>query len=292
MKKVRISKYLKLKYLRVRYFKAFYNKIKNRIIINFLKKKYDGDPFVKQTKINNYNILVFVNDGIGRQIFGLKQYELVQTQFLKKVIKENWINFDIGSNIGYYTLLLAKLSPQGQTHAFEPNKLVYDLLNLNTSINNLRNVFTNNVALGDRSGYDKFNITKDSGFSSFKDTKRMKISKVVKIKTKTIDSYMLENKIEKVDFIKIDAEGAEKLVLAGGRKSLKKLKPKIISIEVCKQNLKSFRESGSSIVNFLNNFGYIPHILSKNRLSLFDKKSFSGSQNIYFVYKDYCGRIR
>lgn len=280
-----ILNHLKKKNFKLKYFKAFYNKIKNRLIVNYLKKRYGNRLSLKPARINNYDMFVFVNEGIGRQIFGLKKYEQTDTKFLKKIIQKDWISFDIGANIGYYTLLLARLSSRGQVHVFEPSNLPYCLLNLNISINKLENVSTNMIAFANRNGCENFNITQDSGFSSFKDTKRMEICKIVKVKTKTLDSYVLENNIKKIDFMKMDVEGAEKLVLKGAQKTLRKLKPKLLMIEICPENLTVFREKPSSIINFLAKFNYHPHVLSKGKLTALNSEFNYRSKNIFFVYK-------
>lgn len=274
------------------YIKSLYFYYKNKIISNYLTKKYQGKLTVKQTTINNLDILVFLNDSVGRQIYGLGKYELDDSLFLKKIIKKDWHSIDIGANIGYYSLLLAQLSPQGKIYAFEPVKMAFHLLSLNILINGFNNVITSSKALANRNGYQKFNIMVDTGLSSFKNTGRIKIASKVKVQTITLDSYVEKNKIRRIDFVKIDVEGAEKLVLDGAKRSLRKLKPKIIMIEICSENLMAFGEDGSSIVDFLNNFGYVPYILYENKLNLFRQNVYTRNQNIYFVSRDYCKKVK
>jgi len=291
---MKIIKYLKPKYFKLKYFKLFFRHIynkKNKLILRYLKNRYANTTFIKQTKINNYNILVFLNNGIGRQIYGIKKYETANTEFLKKLVKKGWISLDVGANIGYYTLLLATLSQNGKVYAFEPNRLDYNVLKLNTSINNFKNITTNNLALSNKNSYETFNITQDSGFSSFRDTQREKIDKIIKVKTKTLDSYVEKNNIKRIDFIKLDIEGAEKIMLEGAQKTLTTIKPKIMMIEICKENLKPYQETGETVINFLNQFHYQPYILKNNKLELFNTKEYGKSIDIYFIHKNYIANI-
>uniref|UniRef100_A0A7V4KEE3 FkbM family methyltransferase n=1 Tax=Fervidobacterium pennivorans TaxID=93466 RepID=A0A7V4KEE3_FERPE len=57
--------------------------------------------------------------------------------------------------------------------------------------------------------------------------KLCKYKKSVKVKTTTIDEFVKENKIERVDFIKIDAEGAEREIIKGARETIKNFKPRM-----------------------------------------------------------------
>ncbi len=274
-------------YFKIKYIKILYNKIKNKTILNYLKKQYT-QPTLKQTKINNYKIAVFLNDGIGRQIYGLKQYEKVHTDFLKTIINKDWICLDIGANIGYYTLLLSKLARNGKIYSFEPNSTNFQLLNLNVYINDFQNVITNQIALSNENNYQNFKITKDSAFASFKNTERSEVINTVKVKTKKFDDYVREKGIEKIDFIKIDVEGAEKLVLDGAQNVLDSLRPKIILAELCEDNLRPFNANKESIINFLKNLNYSPFNLSNNKLTLNVQTK---SQDIYFVHQSYLDQI-
>jgi len=275
-------------YFKLKYIKILYNKIKNKTILNYLKKQYT-QPTLKQTKINNYKIAVFLNDGIGRQIYGLKKYEKEHTNFLKTIINKDWVCLDIGANIGYYTLLLSKLARNGKIYSFEPNSTNFQLLNLNVYINDFQNVITNQIALSNENNYQNFKITKDSAFASFKNTERSEVIDEVKVKTKKLDDYIQEKEIKKIDFIKIDVEGAEKLVLDGAQNILQALKPKIILTELCEDNLRPFNENGVSITNFLKNFNYSPFSLSNSKL----KPNIQNKhQDMYFVHQSYQGQIK
>ena len=262
-------------------------KIKNKSVIGFYKRAYTGKILPKKGKINDLHIFAFANNGLGRQILGLKKYEDLSTNFIKKHAKKDWVSLDIGANIGYFSLLLAKLSPNGEVHSFEPGKLDYSLLNINSAINNFGNIHLNNFALSNENGSSKFIITEDSGFSSFKDTARVKIKETTTVKTMKLDDYVSEKNIDKIDFIKMDIEGAEKMVLEGAENTLKTIKPKIILLEVCKENLLPFNEDGNSVLNYIKQFDYHFFTISKNNLIPFSEENFGKSTDICCVHKDF-----
>jgi FkbM family methyltransferase len=271
-------------------FSTFMDKTKRFIKVkkmNSFQKRFANTTLIKQTKINNCHLLVSSNNSIGQQILALKQYEKANTNFLKKIIKKDWVCIDIGANIGYYTCLLAKMCPLGKIYAFEPSDIDFSLLSLNIYLNNFKNVHLNNLAIGNKNGFNNFNITIDSGLSSLKDTKRGKVDKVKKVKIQTLDSYVLENQIDRVDFIKIDVEGAEMLILKGSRYCLEKLKPNIIQIEICIKNLKAYKISGFSIINLLKKHNFTPYQLVNNRLSLYKELIINKDVDLFFIRKTY-----
>ena len=118
--------------------------------------------------------------------------------------------FDIGANIGAASVLLAERFPQARIYAFEPMADNFELLKKN--IEGLANVTPVQLALSDSSGGrelihspDKFNL---GGYSFFqhgapKDTPRTQVA------TATPAEFMREHRIEGVDLIKVDTEGAE-----------------------------------------------------------------------------------
>jgi FkbM family methyltransferase len=262
-------------------------KIKNRLFLNLLKNKIGNKKIVKQTKINGQAIIVPLNSGIGREICALKKYEEKNTIFLKKIVEKDWISLDIGSNIGYYSLLLSKLSPEGEIYAFDPNKNNNIFLDISIYLNDLKNITINQIALSDKNGESEFFIAEDAGFSSFHDTKRIRIEKSLKVQTLSLDNFVEKNNIKKIDFIKMDAEGAEKMILDGAKKTIELLKPKIIMAEICPENLKPFGTDGRQIIDFFNNFKYLPYILKNNRLCKLTEIENIKNIDAYFINKDY-----
>ena len=138
--------------------------------------------------------------------------------------------FDIGANIGIYTLVAAaRLQGHGAVHAFEPNPDVFPWLARNADRNCFAHARLVQLALSDFDGEAKFFLPKNGAWTNgsliegFADQASSQV-----IETMRFDTYCSKFGIEKVDLIKIDVEGAELKVLNGMGGLLEKWKPDII----------------------------------------------------------------
>lgn len=131
---------------------------------------------------------------------------------------------DAGAHYGFYTLHASRLvGDEGIILAFEPHPNNYKGLLMNLHLSRIKNVEGFNIALGDFDGQTKLYISSHSGWhSTFFRTK-----KFLKVKMSKIDTIVNKLGLEKVDLIKIDAEGAELNILKGATITIKRYKPKI-----------------------------------------------------------------
>ncbi len=127
---------------------------------------------------------------------------------------------DAGGNIGLTALMLSHLLPDGHVHVFEalPANVAY--LRQNVSGNGLRNVSVNAVALGDRRGRISMHGV---GSSS-----HVAPSGQADIPMVTLDGYVAEAGLGRVDFVKMDVEGFEPAVLAGAAGLIERFRPPIL----------------------------------------------------------------
>jgi FkbM family methyltransferase len=128
--------------------------------------------------------------------------------------------FDIGANMGYYTLIAAKkVGPTGRVDSFEPSPRMFNELKFNLELNKFNNVHINNIALGDEPGvarlsrYDRGREV--YGSLSTRSFPGATIIGYDEVALETLDNYMVKKGIKQVDMIKMDVEGAEFLVLKG-----------------------------------------------------------------------------
>lgn len=156
-------------------------------------------------------------------------WEILITGFFKKIIREGMTVVEVGSNIGYYTLLASYLvGAHGKVYAFEANPDVFNTLFRNVEINDFMDRVTLvNKAVIDKSQKLKFNQLKyyHGSSSIIKDKtylgKYVDEAKTIDVDATSIDEYFGGRDI-KVDVMKIDAEGAEGLIFKGMRKLLEK----------------------------------------------------------------------
>ena len=218
MLKEEYSKKLFEKIIRYRYMLAFYpnsfidNKQKinlsikygslnifhwglKRILFYFQKSKYPNE-------IENF--LLFY-------IFGLKQYD-VKNIF---EVKEDATIFDIGAWKGDTAYFFSKkCSNKARIYAFEPDDYAFQILEKIKEKYKLNNIITKNILLS--------NAEKEIDFVSM-----IENTPTIKKNAITIDKFVEENNFEKIDYIKMDVEGAERNILEGAIKTIKKFKPSL-----------------------------------------------------------------
>jgi FkbM family methyltransferase len=145
-------------------------------------------------------------------------YEPFETALFKKEIKTGQTVLDIGANIGYYTLIAAKLvGPRGKVYAFEPDPDNFSLLKKNIESNGYTNVILANQAVSDKTKTAKLFLNKtNKGDHRLYDSHDNRSS--ISVQTVKLDDFFKKlNK--KIDFIKMDIQGSE----AGALKGLKLL---------------------------------------------------------------------
>jgi FkbM family methyltransferase len=252
------------------------NKMKGLVLSE--KKK------IKQTKINGHEILVPVNEGIGWMIYYLKHFNKKETDFIRRIVEKNWVCFDIGANIGYYSLLFASLYKEVDVHSFEPQLLCYHLLNSSMLLNSFDNIKLNNFALSNYNGVSEFSISTKCESSSFVHTEMSPLEKKIQVDVHKLDDYIKEHEIKKIDFMKIDVEGSEKLVLEGAIETLssKDLQPKLLLVELYEPNLVYYNTSIDEIVTLLNSYGYKAYVIPKKNLVTFTKEHHDIFYNVFF----------
>ncbi len=148
-----------------------------------------------------------------REIYVWKAYERIRE------VKPGDVVVDAGAMVGTFTL---KAASQGASRilAFEPFPSSFELLNENIKRNELNNVDAFDVALSQCNGEMKLWSHENPGSQSLTDMKDPK--KFIMVPTKRLDDVLKEEDVEHVDFIKIDVEGAETLVLMGAKETLKR----------------------------------------------------------------------
>jgi FkbM family methyltransferase len=148
-------------------------------------------------------------------------HEKLETEIFKKEIKRGDIVLDIGANIGYYTLIAARIvGDKGKVFAFEPDPENFSLLKKNIAINGYKNVTPVQKAVSDKFRKIKLFLSEDNkaGHRIYDD---MTGKKFISVGAVVIDDFLKGNK---VDFVKMDVEGAEGKALAGMSKIIKENK--------------------------------------------------------------------
>jgi len=183
---------------------------------------------------------------------------------------------DIGANKGQISIPISHfLNGKGEIHCFEPVKRSYELLKKNISYEKpITKIKLNNFALGDSNTEVDIKIPEnDDTQASIKNHKihSWKYTDNIitqKVKMMTLDTYVKENCLQKIDFIKCDVEGAEMLVMRGAKNILTSLEPPILKLEIYKEWTKTFGYEPQDIIKFLEKYGdYKAYHISPNGLN-------------------------
>lgn len=195
--------------------------------------------------------------------------------------------FDIGANIGWYSLNFAQLPNVEKIYAFEPIPYTYDYLKKHLQINNIRNVSAFNFAFSDTAGEKIFYWTKNEAVGASMANiikERHKISKI-KCKATTIDKFM-KNRPGGLDLIKCDVEGAELFVFKGAIETLKKYKP-VIFAELLRKWSAKFNYHPNDVIKILSDIGYKCYYARKNKLARIKKITEKTiTTNFYFLHTE------
>jgi FkbM family methyltransferase len=170
-------------------------------------------------------------------------YEQETVNFFRNLIQSDWTVFDCGAKTGYFTLLFSELCENGKIHAFEPTS-TFEMLTNNINHYDLKNVISNQLALGETSGEIEDDIYRIWGQSP---------EKLVYSFT-TIDEYCMKNDIQKLDLIKIDVDLYDFELLKGAITTLKTLKP-IVTVEL-NHALHLRNSTPQEVIEWLQTLGY------------------------------------
>jgi FkbM family methyltransferase len=204
------------------------------------------------------------------ETFNFGQYELEDSEMLYKLVKNNDIIFDIGANIGWYSIHLSKKLIGTKIYSFEPIPETFSKLKKNVELNSINNINLVNLPLSNEIQNLLFYYSPSAtGASSSVNISEEKDIKKLECTTDTIDNFVSNNKIEKIDFIKCDVEGSELFVFQGGIESIKKYSPVIFTEMLRKWALK-FNYHPNDIINLLKSMGYKCFYSSNGKLKEID----------------------
>jgi FkbM family methyltransferase len=197
--------------------------------------------------------------------------------------KAGWFVFDIGANIGAWSLLLSqKVGACGRVVACEPSRRSYDALVRNIAVNHLSNVQTLEVALSDSPGSIRLYHDIDATRNSLGPTRNER-TEFETVRCITLDAAVRELQISHVDFLKVDVEGAEPLVLRGANQTIEKFKPAIL-FEINAPAMKALGFACDTTWAILNEYGYAFYSLKSGHFA--PEPSCPPSGNIWAVHKD------
>jgi FkbM family methyltransferase len=181
---------------------------------------------------------------------------------LSTLIPETGVVFDVGAHHGYWSKEFASIHAGGcRVFAFEP--LSYNHSILDEVVSGYENVTVEHLALSDEIGEREIYVPVKArgnvgvGLAHFgRESGRDCL--VERIKTITLDQYVLDHGISRIDFVKCDVEGAELLMLKGAERCIAKFDMKIL-LEIAESFTRRVGYSPEEIFDFLSGYGFRAH---------------------------------
>lgn len=208
---------------------------------------------------------------LGWKIYFFGTYEAEVRNIINKALSKGFVAFDVGANVGWHTLLMAKgVGKEGHVLAFEPNPGVYDCLKENIAFNNLSQVIVSDLALSDNDGELYFNAPPSSSIGAgaghiINNVDSSNVEQKIKVKTKKLDTIFSTMNLSRLDLIKIDVEGWEWNVLEGAKETLKRYRPYIIFEYDAKYIIRSGGISGN-LDKLFSDLSYSIYRIYRNKL--------------------------
>lgn len=173
--------------------------------------------------------------------------------------------FDVGANVGRFSLMMNDAFPNARIFAFEPAPETFEMLAEN--VGRCKNIYAQNVGVSDKNSSGKISIMECSEMNTIKVNQilenyftksDLQTKKEIKIKLISVDSFCADSDIEFIDLLKIDTEGHDLQVLDGAKVMLRKKAIKYILIEFYRPAKSNYSGSGflDEIAIFLNEFDF------------------------------------
>jgi FkbM family methyltransferase len=203
--------------------------------------------------------------GVGNVLLIKDAYEECETELFKKLLRSGMVVVDIGANIGYYTLIAARLVGNGgRVYAFEPESANYELLTKSIEINGYKHVTHVQKAVSNNNGKIKLFVSKISPVHpSFSEQNVPESGGFLEVETLTLDDFF-ENTVgsNKVDLIKMDTQGAEGLIIDGAEKVLRSNDLRIV-MEFWPYGLRNIGSDPAELLYKLEDYGFKIKLVEK-----------------------------
>jgi len=230
-------------------------------------------------------MLLNPTEHIQQQLFWYGYYEKELGDLLKKIVKPGDVFLDLGANIGYFSLLVANNSPSAKVISFEPVAGLFQNMNDNISLNNIKNILTVNAAVGEINEEKELFVSAPDnlGMSSFHQPANYS-GKKERVKVVAIDDWLKISGLPRIDVIKLDIEGSELTALKGMKEVLQKQQPVLI-VEVNPETLSMFNLKPSDIYDYLKHLNFEGFLILENgKLTHLSKGEIKQTANVLFIH--------
>lgn len=194
---------------------------------------------------------------------GWEYYEPTTILLFQQLLRDARTFYDVGANIGYFSLFAASENPQLSIVAFEPNAKLYSILTDNVRANALSIHCEPRAVSRDAGRHDLYVSRSDMSASLDSSFRAGEHVRTVAVETTTVDEYVALHSPRGPLLLKIDVEGHEPAVLEGAAHTLRQMKPDIL--------LEVVEEYGPAPTSLLKDAGYRFYQITNTGLHPSDK---------------------
>ena len=170
----------------------------------------------------------------------------------KSVLKEVWISsiynkhnidveqgdtvVDIGAHIGLFSVYASSISETGKVYAFEPFVNNFKQLKEHKEINHQDNLSIYNIAISDKAGTATLNLSPDNNTGGHSLHLKTHSDNKVEVETMSLTSFCAQENIDKIDYLKLDCEGAEFTILQADESILNRVRKIVMECHPYEEN--------------------------------------------------------
>lgn len=185
---------------------------------------------------------------IERTIKQTGEWEPWETAVVRTIVHTGAVSFDIGANIGYFSLLMSDLSgPTGEVHCFEPTTYGFNRMLQNIALNG--HLPIENLRLN-KKGILSAETLREEALEARFSQRVAANTEAERIAFTTVDKYVEQHNIETVDFIKIDIDGHDMEAMKGASQTLTEKRPLVLA----EFNSVALKQHGASVAEYADIF--------------------------------------
>ncbi|MCU1261514.1 MAG: methyltransferase FkbM family [Bryobacterales bacterium] len=218
-----------------------------------------GVPSMRATLPSGIHMNIGTNDILARRVWNERSFERAVRDAITNVLHAGMNVVDIGANIGYYSILAARLiGPEFRVLAVEPQPAVVRKLQQNIALNGITNIEVAQAALSNVEGPMDFFVPEPGmeSHGSLRANGTFDAREKVTVQARLLDRLLAERGFDSVGLIKMDAEGAELPIIEGAKELLSSPRRPHIVFESAEINSRPFGYSVFDLLKRIHEFGY------------------------------------
>lgn len=231
--------------------------------LGYLARRYVFTPATRSvTEVDGLKLHLSPSD-VDAPEFLLGTYEEGTTRLFKRLIGPGAVLVDVGAHVGYYTLLGARqVGGVGLVYAFEPEPRNFSILLRNIELNGYQNVVAVQKAVSNFTGPATFFMSHKgrTGLHSLY-RNRYTSEKTTEIECTTLDDFFESKGWPRIDFVKLDVEGAELASLEGMSQTIHRHRNLKIIVEFFPPTLEAAGVPPQAFLGRLADMGFTSYVI-------------------------------